>query len=30
MRLNGHIDLGLFYSRTDITIPIRNEDRLEA
>ena len=30
MRLNGHIDLGLFYSRTDITIPIRNEDRQEA
>ena len=30
MRLSGRIDLGLFYSRTDITIPIRNEDRQEA
>ena len=30
MRLSGNIDLGLFHSRTDITIPIRNEDRQEA
>lgn len=30
MRLQGDIDLGLFQGRTDITIPIRNEDRQEA
>lgn len=30
MRLNGHIDLGLFYNHTAITIPIKNEDRQEA
>lgn len=30
MRLKDNIDLGLFYGHTDITIPIRNEDRQEA
>lgn len=29
MRLKGHIDIGLFYNYTAITIPISNEDRQE-
>ena len=30
MKLSGRIDLGLYYSYTAITIPIKNEDRQEA